>query len=269
MHKPSDFNKNIMKYKQFINPLVSCDKRNERIKSPVNISIGGIKASKSSTYDKKMTSPGTFSTTPSSMKPKSGKKSHGHIRKPTKAIISEKPKLSSNVSSHKKQNSLANYSIFKFLTSPRSKKNSNKIMSSRMEVINLNKDMKPKKKLRDKKVYSSVIDSDIPSLIKKSTKRRTEKPGSSILNFSNEAVNLPNKTPTAIQIKPKKFKKRLTMVGVHSSKGKYVSLPSEIPTSRHRNTSRKSVILSKGHMKSHSIYNEVKMQKSTGKYFGC
>lgn len=135
-----------------------------------------------------------------------------------------------------------------------------------MEVINLNKDMKPKKKLRDKKVYSSVIDSDISSLIKKSSKRKTEKPGSSLLNFSNEAVGLPNKTPTAIQIKPKKFKKRVTMGGVHSSKGKYVSLPTEIPTSRHRNTSRKSVILSKGHMKSHSIYNEVKMQKSSGKY---
>ena len=138
-----------------------------------------------------------------------------------------------------------------------------------MEVINLNKDMKSKKKLREKKVYSSMLDTDIPTMIKKSTKRRTEKPGSSILNLSNEAVGLPNKTPVAIQIKPKKFKKRLTIVGVHSSKGKYISLPTEIPTSRHRNSSRKSVILSKGHMKSHSIYNEVKMQKSTGKYFGC
>jgi hypothetical protein len=185
-------------------------------------------------------------------------------------MISEKPKLSTHITSHKKQNSLANYSIFKFLTSPRTTKNSNKIMSNRMEVINLNKDMKPKKKLRDKKVYSSVIDSDISTLIKKSSKRRTEKPGSSLLNFSNEAVGLPNKTPTAIQIKPKKFKKRLTMGGIiHSSKGKYVTLPAEVPSSKHRNTSRKSVILSKSHMKSNSICNEVKMQKSAGKCFSC
>jgi hypothetical protein len=259
VHKPLDFNKHVVKYRQFIKPLGSCDKRNEHVRSPVNLSRGGIKTSKSSANDKKMTTPGTFSTTPSSMKPKSGKKSHGHIRKPTKAIIP-------HISSHKKQNSLANYSIFKFLTSPRTTKNSNKIMSSRMEVINLNKDMKPKKKLRDKKVYSSVIDSDISSLIKKSSKRRPEKPGSSLLNFSNEAVGLPNKAPTAIQIKPKKFKKRLTMGGVHSSKGNYASLPTEIPTSRHRNTSRKSVILPKSHMKSYSIHNEVKMQKSAGKY---
>jgi len=36
--------------------------------------------------------------------------------------------------SHKKQNTATNSSIFKFLTSPRSTKHNNKIMSSRMEV---------------------------------------------------------------------------------------------------------------------------------------
>lgn len=36
--------------------------------------------------------------------------------------------------SHKKQNTTTNSSIFKFLTSPRSTKHNNKILSSRMEV---------------------------------------------------------------------------------------------------------------------------------------
>ena len=172
--------------------------------------------------------------------------------------FNEKPKILNNNPSHKKQYSLANYSIFKFLTSPRSTKNSNKILSSRMEVINLNKDMKPKKKQRDKKVYSSVVDTDTSSLAKKTTKRRIEKPGSSILNYSNEAVGLAIKTPVAYQIKPKKFKKRLTMGGLNSAKSKHTPSQNDIHTSQTRKSARKSRLASKGHLKSQSIMSDIK-----------
>lgn len=124
-----------------------------------------------------------------------------------------------------------------------------------MEVINLSKDTKPKKKLRDKKVYSSVVDTDSASLVKKPIKKRLEKPNSTLLNLSHEAY----------QIKPKKFKKFLTMAGLNSAKGKHIPLsnePQTSQTSQTRKISRKPGILLKGHLKSQSIYNELKPHES-------
>lgn len=134
-----------------------------------------------------------------------------------------------------------------------------------MEVINLSKDNKPKKKLREKKVYSSVVDTDSAALVKKPIKRRVEKTNSGLLNYSNEAVGLANKTPLAYQIKPKKFKKRLTMGGLNSAKGKYIPLTNETQmnqTSQTRKTSRKPGIPLKGHLKSQSIYSDLKPHES-------
>lgn len=58
-----------------------------------------------------------------------------HIRKAANLSIMEKPKLAVNATIHKKQNTLTDSSIFKYLTSPRSSKNKYKIPSSRLEVF--------------------------------------------------------------------------------------------------------------------------------------
>jgi hypothetical protein len=76
-----------MKYKQYIKPLNSYDKGYDRVSSPINITIGGVKTSKRIDTDKKnLRNSSTFLVTSSSKKPKSGKKSSGHTRKPTKDI---------------------------------------------------------------------------------------------------------------------------------------------------------------------------------------
>lgn len=57
-----------------------------------------------------------------------------HIRKAANLSIIEKPKMPMNAAMHKKQNTLTDSSIFKYLTSPRLSKNKYKIPSSRLEV---------------------------------------------------------------------------------------------------------------------------------------
>lgn len=88
--KPSNYNTHIMKYKQYIKPLNSYDNGYDRVSSPINITIGGVKSSKKIEADKKnLRNSSTFIVTSSSKKPKSGKKSSGHIRKPTKDMTNK------------------------------------------------------------------------------------------------------------------------------------------------------------------------------------
>jgi hypothetical protein len=93
-----------------------------------------------------------------------------------KSLI-EKPKVSNiqQKAAHKKQNTITNYSVFKFLTSPRSTKNNYKMPSTRLEVINLNKEHNLRRKNKGRKLfgYSVAGDTPVPSK-KKSIKRDKE-----------------------------------------------------------------------------------------------
>lgn len=93
-----------------------------------------------------------------------------------KSLI-ENPKVSNiqQKAVHKKQNTITNYSVFKFLTSPRSTKNNYKMPSTRLEVINLNKEYNLRRKNKGNKLfgYSVVGDSAVPAK-KKSIKREKE-----------------------------------------------------------------------------------------------
>lgn len=131
-----------------------------------------------------------------------------------------------HASGHKKQNTMTNYNIFKFLTSPRSSKHNYCIPSSRMEVgntcglpsltnpvlqvINLNKENNCKKKPKNKKLYSSMAGTDSSSTRKKCRRDTKSKDGGSLMSSLQEAIGLPSKVPSAYQIKPKRCKKKPT-----------------------------------------------------------
>lgn len=82
-------------------------------------------------------------------KMKTGKR--GITKRETNSTRSNLKKITTKKAVHKKQNTISNNNAFKILTSPRMTKQNTKVLSSRMKVINLNKDHKLKRKLKDSK----------------------------------------------------------------------------------------------------------------------
>lgn len=180
-----------------------------------------------------------------------------------------------HVSGHKKQNTMTNYNIFKFLTSPRSSKHNYCIPSSRMEVgltwglpsvaktiessseanpvlqvINLNKDSNCKKKCKNKKLYSSVVGTESSSTRKKCRRETKSKEGGSLMYSLQEAIGLPSKVPAAYQIKPKRCKKKPSGESCPKNKA--------LLSNKSKKSCRKSDIVSKTHLKSKSIVTGIK-----------
>lgn len=163
----------------------------------------------------------------------------------------DKKKL--EIGGHKKQNTFTNYTVIKYLTSPRTVKHNYQIPSSKMEVINLHKDSGRKK---SKKMYNSILGSDNTS-----KKRLKKDPKSTLMTSIQNVISHPSKAPVAYQIKPKKLKKK-PFVPL-SAKGKGISSTIELSKSR-KSSSRKANLLPKTHIKSKSSISANKTIRNSG-----
>jgi len=127
-------------------------------------------------------------------KMKTGKR--GITKRETNSTRNNLKKITTKEAVHKKQNTISNNNAFKILTSPRATKQNTKVLSSRMKVINLNKDHKLKRKLKDSKQKDSAHTTE--GSTKKASKREySRKLGSSLCHSYNASIISSAKTPHA------------------------------------------------------------------------
>lgn len=179
---------NMLKYKKYIKPMMSFNKFEKRVTSPISISIKGkfgknskanhevMTKSKKNISHRKTNNMHTNSidyvaspsfhnySVISSKKAKLNK--HGNTRKINNMSILEKARVVHPTSSHqKKKTMMTGYGNLNYMASPRVPKKSYITASSRMEVINLNKDPSNKiKKVKNKKLFSTVIPNECISI---------------------------------------------------------------------------------------------------------
>lgn len=293
---------NILKYKKYMKPLMSSSKFGERAASPINISIKGklSKSTKASTdflnlhkktpsackmYNAHMNSINLVTTSSfhnnSVLGTIKSKKVGGvkptHARKVGNMSILDKTKAFNPSSAHqKKKTTLTGYTNRNYLTSPRRTlvhKKPHNYASSRMEVINLNKDQgKAPRKSKPKKLYGSnivlntkntMVSNEIIAAKKAKLLKPTNrsKDGSNFGSFE-ESMQHPLKIQGAYQIKPKRSRKKTNL---SSTKFKnnftFVNYPAE--TTKSRKSSRKSELKSNSHLKTKSIMSDLKLSKPT------
>lgn len=137
----------------------------------------------------------------------------GMTKRDTNSMRDNLKKITTKEAIHKKQNTISNNHAFKILTSPRMTKQSTKVLSSRMKVINLNKEHKLKRKLKDSKQKEYFYTTNpfsrsahtIEGSIKKTSKRDyNRKIGSSLCHSYNASIISTTKTPNTNNSRSKK-----------------------------------------------------------------
>jgi hypothetical protein len=211
----------------------------------------------------------------SKTKPKPVKQTTG--RKVGNMSILEKVKSFHTSSAHqKKKTTMTGFNNLNYLTSPRGIKKPTNFASSRMEVINLNKDQcKVPKKTKAKKLYGSNIvlstkNTSISNELIASKKAKLLKPmnkSKDMANFGSfeETISHPIKLNGAYQIKPKRSRKKPNLsTAKFKNTLNLINYPLE--SSKSRKSSRKPDMKSSNHLKTKSIMTSVKTFMPLGKY---